>query len=221
MVDLLSIALKAVKKKTDNRGISSVILKMKGRNMYLIVGLGNPGNEYRMTRHNIGFETIDYIAAQHNVNINKLKFRGICGELLYKGDRLIFLKPQTYMNLSGSSVAECSEFYKIPPENIIVISDDTALERGRIRLRAKGGAGGHNGLKSVIHQLKTEEFPRIRVGIGSAVNANMELTDFVLGRFTKDEIPVMESAMIRASKAVFDIIDHDIDYAMNANNNNQ
>ena len=189
--------------------------------MYLIVGLGNPGTEYRMTRHNIGFETIDYIAAQRGVNINKLKFKGMYGELLYNGDKLIFLKPQTYMNLSGSSVAEFSAFFKIPPENVIIISDDTSLERGRIRLRAKGGAGGHNGLKSIIHQLKTEAFPRIRIGIGSAANANMELTDFVLGRFTKDEIPVLESAMIRASKAVFDIIDHDIEYAMNANNNNQ
>lgn len=186
--------------------------------MYLIAGLGNPGNEYRMTRHNIGFETIDYITAQHNVKVNKLKFKGLYGELNYKGKKIIFLKPQTYMNLSGNSVIEFANFYKIPPENIIIISDDTSLERGRIRLRSHGGAGGHNGLKSIIFQLKTENFPRIKIGIGSAVNANMELTDFVLGRFTKDEIPVLENAMIKASKAVFDIIDNDIDHAMNLYN---
>ena len=186
--------------------------------MYLIVGLGNPGNEYRMTRHNIGFETIDYITAQNNVKVNKLKFKGISGELNYRGEKLIFLKPQTYMNLSGDSVIEFSNFYKIPPENIIIISDDTSLERGAIRIRARGGAGGHNGLKSIIYQLKTENFARIRVGIGSAVNANMELTDFVLGRFTKDEIPVLENAIAKASKAVFDIIDNGIDHAMNLYN---
>ena len=188
--------------------------------MYLIVGLGNPGDEYRMTRHNIGFETIDYIASQNNIKINKLKFKGLYGELLYKGDKLIFLKPQTYMNLSGNSVVEFCNFYKIPPQNTIVISDDISLEKGKIRLRAKGSAGGHNGLKSIIHQLKPEEFARIRIGIGCAKNENTELADYVLGRFAKEEIPVLESAIIKASKAVFDIIDKDIDYAMNVNNNN-
>ncbi len=187
--------------------------------MYLIVGLGNPGSEYKMTRHNIGFETLDYIAAQHDVKITKLKFKGIYGEMVHKGEKVLLLKPMTYMNLSGSCVIEYAQYYKIPPENIIIIVDDTSLERGRIRLRAKGSAGGHNGMKSIIYHLKTEEFPRIRIGIGSASNAGMILTDFVLGRFTKDEIPVLENAMQRASKAVFDIIDHDIDYAMNANNN--
>lgn len=187
--------------------------------MYLIVGLGNPGSEYKMTRHNIGFETLDYIAAQHDVKITKLKFKGIYGEMIYKGEKILLLKPMTYMNLSGSCVIEYAEYYKIPPKNIIIIVDDTSLERGRIRLRAKGSAGGHNGMKSIIYHLKTDEFPRIRVGIGSASNAGMILTDFVLGRFTKDEIPVLENAMQRASKAVFDIIEHDINYAMNANNN--
>lgn len=186
--------------------------------MYLVAGLGNPGNEYRMTRHNIGFETIDYIAGQNGVKINKLKFKGVFGELNYKGEKIILLKPQTYMNLSGDSIIEFANFYKIPAENIIIISDDTSLERGRIRLRQRGGAGGHNGLKSVIFQLKTENFPRIKIGIGSAANENMELTDFVLGRFTKDEIPVLESAILKASNAVFDIITNGIDYAMNKHN---
>lgn len=186
--------------------------------MYLVVGLGNPGNEYKMTRHNIGFETIDYIAIQHSVKVNKLKFKGIYGELNRLGEKIILLKPQTYMNLSGDSVIEFCNFYKIPPENVIVISDDTTLERGRIRLRPKGGAGGHNGLKSVIFQLKTEEFKRVKVGIGSASNENMELTDFVLGKFSKDELPIIEAAMKRTSDAIFDIIDHGIDFAMNNHN---
>lgn len=186
--------------------------------MYLVVGLGNPGNEYRMTRHNIGFETIDYIAAQNGIKVNKLKFKGIYGEMNIKGEKILLVKPQTYMNLSGDCVIEFSKFYKIPPENVIVISDDTSLERGRIRIRPKGGAGGHNGLKSIIYQLKTEQFPRIKIGIGAAANENMEMTDYVLGKFMKDEIPVLESAMIKASKAVVDIIVNGIDFSMNAHN---
>lgn len=186
--------------------------------MYLVVGLGNPGNEYRMTRHNIGFETIDYIAVKNGVKINKLKFKGVYGESNIKGEKVIFLKPQTYMNLSGDSIIEFCDFYKIPFENVIVISDDTALERGRIRIRQKGGAGGHNGLKSVIYRLKTEKFPRIRIGIGSALNENMDMVDFVIGRFTKDEIPVLEGAIIKTADAVMDIIENGIDYAMNKYN---
>lgn len=186
--------------------------------MYLVVGLGNPGNEYKMTRHNIGFEIIDYIAAQKGVKVNKLKFKGIYGEINIQKEKIILLKPQTYMNLSGDSVVEFCNFFKIKPENVIVISDDTALERGRIRIRPKGGAGGHNGLKSIIFQLKTEEFPRIKVGIGAAANSNMEMTDYVLGRFSKDEIPVLENAIIKTSNAVFDIIDNGIDYSMNKYN---
>lgn len=186
--------------------------------MYLVVGLGNPGNEYKMTRHNIGFETIDYIAVKNRVNVNKLKFKGIYGETNIGGEKVILLKPQTYMNLSGDSIVEFCNFFKIPAQNVIVISDDTALERGRIRIRQRGGAGGHNGLKSIINRLKTEEFPRIRIGIGSAANENMDMVDFVIGRFTKDEIPVLETAIIKASEAVIDIIENDIGYAMNKHN---
>ena len=134
------------------------------------------------------------------------------------GQDLWLVKPQTYMNLSGDSVIEFVNFYKIPIQNVIVISDDTALERGRIRIRAKGGAGGHNGLKSIIYQLRSEDFVRIRMGIGSAANENTELADFVLGRFNKDEIPVLENAIIKTSDAVFDIIDNGVDYTMNKYN---
>ncbi len=190
----------------------------KDNGMYLVVGLGNPGNEYRMTRHNIGFEAIDYIAVKNGVNINKLKFKGIYGEKNIKGEKVIFLKPQTYMNLSGDSIIEFCNFFKIPYENVIVISDDMSLERGRIRIRTKGGAGGHNGLKSIINRLKTEEFGRIRIGIGSAANENMDMVNFVIGRFTKDEIPVLEKAIIKTADAVIDIIENGIDYAMNKHN---
>ena len=182
--------------------------------MWIIVGLGNPGIAYRKSRHNAGFNAIDALSQALHIRVAKRGLSGIYGEGLVNGERVVLVKPQTYMNLSGSCVIEYAEYYKIPPENIIIIVDDTSLERGRIRLRAKGSAGGHNGMKSIIYHLKTDEFPRIRVGIGSASNAGMILTDFVLGRFTKDEIPVLENAMQRASKAVFDIIEHDINYAM-------
>lgn len=186
--------------------------------MYVVIGLGNPGNEYRMTRHNIGFEVIDYMAGQNNIKVNKIKFRGVYGECNIAGEKIILLKPQTYMNLSGNSVREVCEFYKIPPENIIVICDDIAIEPGKIRIRAKGGAGGHNGLKSIIYNLRTEEFIRIRLGVGTPKTDEYSLPDFVLGRFTKEDIPVMETAISRAINAVSDIIKEDVGYAMNKYN---
>ena len=186
--------------------------------MYLVVGLGNPGNEYKMTRHNIGFNVIDYIASEEKVKINKIKFKGVYGQLNVNGEKVIFLKPQTYMNLSGDCVVEFCDFFKIPPENVIVISDDMALQRGRIRVRKKGGAGGHNGLKSIIYRLKSEDFLRVRVGIGSYANENMDMVDFVIGKFSKDEIPVLEQAIIKAKSAIYDIIKYDVDYAMNRHN---
>lgn len=186
--------------------------------MYLIVGLGNPGREYEMTRHNIGFEVIDYLAGEYKFKVNKLKFKGLYGEYFHKGEKLIFLKPQTYMNLSGDSVAEFKRFFNIPPQNILVICDDTALERGRIRLRQKGSAGGHNGLKSIILRLGTEEFPRARIGIGSPENGGSGMVDFVIGRFTKEDIPILENAIENTAKAVFDFVDNGIEHAMNGFN---
>ena len=147
--------------------------------MYLVVGLGNPGTQYEMTRHNIGFHTIDYIADKLNVKVKKLK-------------------------------------YKV--ENIIVISDDISLDTGRIRVRPKGSAGGHNGLKSIIYQLNSDEFPRVKMGVGAPKHEDYDLADFVLGRFTKDEIPVMEEAIIKASKAVNEIIKNGAQSAMNKYN---
>lgn len=186
--------------------------------MYVVVGLGNPGNEYRMTRHNIGFEVVDYMASQNNVKINKIKFKAVYGEFNMSGEKVVLLKPQTYMNLSGNSVKEICDFYKIPPENVIVICDDIALEAGKLRIRAKGGAGGHNGLKSIIYTLQSEEFVRVRMGVGAPKTDEWDLADFVLGKFTKADIPVMETAISRAINAVTDIIKEDVQYAMNKYN---
>lgn len=186
--------------------------------MYLVAGLGNPGTQYEMTRHNIGFEVIDYMADQYNVKVNKLKFKSLYGDVNIKGEKVIFVKPQTYMNLSGEAIRDFASFYKIPVENIIIISDDINLEAGRIRIRQKGSAGGHNGLKSIIYQLGSDEFPRIRVGVDAPIREKMDLADFVLARFQKDEIPVLEDAIIRSSKAVLEIIGASVDSAMNKYN---
>lgn len=186
--------------------------------MYLIVGLGNPGKQYEMTRHNIGFHTIDYIADTNKVKINKLKFKALYGEAVIGGEKVYIVKPQTYMNLSGDSVIEFANFYKIPPENIIVINDDISLDTGRIRVRAKGSAGGHNGLKSIIYQLNSDNFPRVKIGVGAPKHEEYDLADFVLGRFTKEEIPVMEEAILKASKAVEEIIRNGPQSAMNKYN---
>lgn len=186
--------------------------------MYIIAGLGNPGRAYDMTRHNIGFAVIDYLADRNRVKVNKLKFKALYGEMKLGGEKVYLVKPQTYMNLSGESIGDFVSFFKIPPENVIIISDDIALETGRLRIRAKGSAGGHNGLKSIIYHLKTDEFGRIRMGVGAPGHSEYDLADYVLGRFGKDEIPVMEDAIIRAADAACMIIQSDIDAAMNKYN---
>lgn len=186
--------------------------------MYLIAGLGNPGREYEMTRHNIGFHFIDYLADKYAVKVTKLKFKGLYGEARIGGEKVLLLKPQTYMNLSGESVRDYASFFKIPPENIIIVHDDVSLDRGNIRIRPKGSDGGHNGIKSIIYQLNTEGFVRVKMGVGAAENKNIILADHVLGRFTKEEIPVMEDAIIRAGKACEMIVSGNIDRAMNMYN---
>ena len=183
--------------------------------MYLVAGLGNPGKQYDMTRHNIGFHTIDYIADELGVKIKKLKYKAIYGECDINGEKVILVKPQTYMNLSGESISEFVKFFKIPTENVIIISDDIALETGRIRIRKKGSAGGHNGLKNIIYMLNSENFNRIRIGVGAPTHPDYDLKDFVLGRFTKEEIPVLEESIIKSYKAVVEIIKRGADSAMN------
>lgn len=183
--------------------------------MYLVAGLGNPGAEYDMTRHNIGFEVIDYIANGQKIKVKKLKFKGLYQKTQIEGEDVILLKPQTYMNLSGDSIRDFSAFFKIPPEKIIVISDDINLDEGRIRIRKNGSAGGHNGLKSIIYQLNSDNFLRIRIGVGKKDTDEKDLADFVLSRFTKSQIPILEKAIINASDAVSEIIKNGAESAMN------
>ena len=182
--------------------------------MYLIVGLGNPGKQYEMTRHNIGFHTIDYIADTNKVKINKLKYKALYGEAVIGGEKVYIVKPQTYMNLSGDSVIEFANFYKIPPENIIVSNDDISLDTGRIRVRAKGSAGGHNGIKNIIAMTGTQGFARIKVGVGEKPQG-WDLADYVLGRFSKEERALVEDAFADAIEATEMILMDDLAGAMN------
>ncbi len=160
--------------------------------MYLIAGLGNPGDKYRMTRHNVGFEVLDYLADVYRIKINKIKHKALIGECSIHGEKVLLAKPQTFMNLSGESVREIANFYKIPPENIIVIYDDKSLAVGSVRIRKKGSDGGHNGMKSIIYQLVSDNFARIRIGIGEPAGEAENLVGHVLGRFSKDEITTIE-----------------------------
>jgi len=169
--------------------------------MYVILGIGNPGKKYEGTRHNIGFIALDYMGAHYGIKINKIKHKALIGEGNIAGEKVILVKPQTYVNLSGESLREVCTFYKVPPENVIVIHDDVSLDNGIIRIREKGSAGGHNGLKSIILRLNSDEFPRIKIGVG-AKKENTDLADHVLGRFQKSEVPVLEDSIIRASEAL-------------------
>ena len=190
----------------------------KKQESWLIVGLGNPGKEYERTRHNCGFRVIDILAEKLGCKIDKAKFQGLYGQAVIDGKKVYLLKPLTYMNLSGRSVLQLSAYFNIPPQRIIVIFDDISLSVGGLRVRSNGSAGGHNGLKSIIYQLNSDEFPRVRMGVGAPEHKDYDLADFVLGRFTKDEIPVMEDAIIKASKAVNEIIKNGPQSAMNKYN---
>lgn len=154
---------------------------------YIIVGLGNPGNEYALTRHNAGWIAIDHIAAELGVKINRIKFKSVCADVNIGGKKVLLMKPQTFMNNSGQAVSDAARFYKIPPQNIIVICDDINLPTARLRIRQKGSDGGHNGLKSIICLLNSNEFPRIRIGVSDRTNPNIDLADWVLGTFSESE----------------------------------
>jgi PTH1 family peptidyl-tRNA hydrolase len=183
--------------------------------MYLIVGLGNPGSEYSHTRHNVGFDIVDLIAKKYNINLNRVKFKGVCGDGLIGGEKVLLLKPSTYMNLSGESLVEAANFYKIPRENIIVIYDDVSLEVGRMRIRQEGSAGGHNGIKNIILHMSSEVFPRIKVGVGQPHGG---LIPHVLGRFPKEEREVLEKLFPAAVEAAEAIIRYGVTEAMNRYN---
>lgn len=156
----------------------------------IIVGLGNPGEKYTYTRHNAGFLAIDYLCQRHGFKCDRLKFKSLCGEVTIDGVRALVLKPQTFMNLSGEAIREACDFYKISPENIIVISDDASFDVGKLRIRKNGSAGGHNGLKSVIECLNSDAFPRIKLGVGQKPNPDYDIADWVLARLPKEKEPV-------------------------------
>lgn len=185
--------------------------------MYIIAGLGNPGKQYARTRHNVGFEVIDLLADRMGISVEEKKFKGLYGKGMLAGERVVLLKPQTYMNLSGESLREAADFYKVEPEHIVVIHDDIDLEPGQLRLRAKGSAGGHNGLKNIIAHLGTQEFPRVKVGVG-AKPKGMDLADYVLGHFSKGEQAMMEEAYREAEDAVELLLSEGMEKAMNRYN---
>ena len=184
------------------------------RVMYIIAGLGNPTREYEKTRHNVGFEVIDVLADMLGTTVEEKKFKGLYGRGIIGGEKVLLLKPQTFMNLSGESVKAAADFYKVDHEHIIIIYDDISLDVGQLRIRKKGSAGGHNGIKNIIAHLGTQEFSRIRVGVGDKPK-KMDLADYVLSRFSKEDRVLMEDACKDASKAVNVMITESEDAAMN------
>ena len=182
--------------------------------MKAIIGLGNPGMKYAGTRHNIGFDAVTAIADKYNLSINNKKFKGVYADGHIAGEKVLLVQPQTFMNLSGECVREVADFYKLNPNEIIIICDDINLDVGRLRIRKKGSAGGHNGLKNIIAHLGTEEFPRIRVGVGEKTEG-WDLADYVLARFDKDSEPVIREALANVVGAVETWISEGIDAAMN------
>lgn len=185
--------------------------------MYLIVGLGNPSAKYEHTRHNTGFDCVDVIAKNAQIRINRSMHQAHFGKGLMRGQKVILAKPQTYMNLSGHAVENLIRFYKISPEHLIVIYDDTDLPPGKIRIRKKGSPGGHNGIKDVIRMTGLTEFNRIRIGVGNCPE-HQEMVDYVLGRPQQDERELIDEGLEKAAKAAADIIEHGTDYAMNRYN---
>ena len=181
---------------------------------FIVVGLGNPGSDYTYTRHNAGFLAIDYMAERLGVNVNRAKFDALYGDTQIAGKRVLLVKPQTFMNHSGEAVRQISEFYKIPIENIIVISDDVSLPVGRIRVRRSGSDGGQRGLKSIIYLLNSDKFPRVKIGVGEKPNPNYDLGDWVLSKFTTDEQKILFDEFGQVMIGVEKIVSGDVDGAM-------
>ncbi|MBO4293578.1 MAG: aminoacyl-tRNA hydrolase [Clostridia bacterium] len=182
--------------------------------MYLIVGLGNPEEEYANTRHNMGFDVINKISKNYNIEVAKTKFEGLYGKGEIEGEKVILLKPQTYMNLSGHAVRKFVDFFKIEPENVVVIFDDIDIEKGQIKIRKLGSGGSHKGMQSVIQMMGTEKIPRIRVGIGSPENKK-EMIEYVISKIKKEEKELLEPGIEKAGEAVKTIIKEGLDKAMN------
>ena len=177
---------------------------------WLIVGLGNPGKDYERTRHNAGFRAVDLLADKLGCKIDKGKFQGLYGQAVYGGRKLYLLKPMTYMNLSGRSVLQLSAYFNIPPQRIIVMFDDISLEPGRLRVRPDGSAGGHNGIKSIIAEVGSQAFPRVKIGVGAKPHPDQDLADWVLSSFSAQEEKALTGALERAADAALSIIDHGV-----------
>ena len=196
-----------------------MIFQRKGSGVsWLLVGLGNPGSKYESTRHNMGFLAVDGLARRKGFRFNKLRFRAWTAEWMVNGEKVLVMKPQTYMNLSGESVGEAARFYKIPADHVVVISDDISLPVGKLRIRTGGSAGGHNGLKNIIQHLGTDQFPRIKVGVGQKPHPACDMADWVLGKFQGEDKKAVEAAVKRAADAVECLIERGPEEAMNRYN---
>jgi PTH1 family peptidyl-tRNA hydrolase len=183
----------------------------------VIAGLGNPGRKYASTRHNVGFDVIDLLSQKFGIKVNKIKFKGLVGEGVWAGEKIVLIKPSTYMNLSGESIRPIMEFYKIKPEELMVVVDDIDIEFGTMKIKKKGSAGTHNGLKSIISQTGTDQFPRLKIGIGQKPE-HYDLADFVLSKFSKSERKTVDKAILKAADAVDEYITRGVDSAMNKYN---
>lgn len=190
----------------------------KQQETWLIVGLGNPGREYGKTRHNVGFRALDILADSLHCKPDKLKFQGLYCQTTYAGKKLLLLKPQTFMNLSGRSVLQLSAFFKVPPQRIIVLFDDISLEPGRLRIRADGSAGGHNGIKSIIAELGSQEFPRVKIGVGAKPHPDFDLADWILSAFSAQEEKALAVSLKNAAEAALSIIDRGVPESANRYN---
>ena len=185
---------------------------------WLIVGLGNPGREYERSRHNCGFRALDILAEKLSCKVDKMKFQGLYGQVNYKGKKLYLLKPMTFMNLSGRSVLQLSSYFHVPPQRIIVIFDDISLAPGRLRVRPNGSTGGHNGIKSIISELGSQDFPRVKIGVGAKPNPDYDLADWVLSSFSAQEEKALEPALTRAADAALCILERGTTEAANRYN---
>ena len=192
----------------------------RSNNAWLIVGLGNPGKEYERTRHNYGFLALDILSAKLNCKIDKCKFQGLYGQTTYNGKKLYLLKPQTFMNSSGISIGQISSFFKIPPQQIIVLFDDISLEPGKLRIRSNGSAGGHNGIKSIIAELGSQDFPRVKIGVGAKPHPEYSLVDWVLSSPSAADEAKLKPALTHAADAALAIVDKGFTEAANRYNGN-